>query len=353
MARRPESGAVGGGPLLLRLPNWLGDFVLALPVVEAAVAQPGPPALVVGPAPLGPILTSRHPRVRFFGWNRSARYALAGALRRARPATALLLTESFSSALLAFLSGAPERIGFAAEGRDFLLTRRLSRPRPARSTARAREYRLLADAAGIPVGDESPRLDATPAEREGATALLRRSGGDPGRYAVLAPGASYGPAKRWAPDRFGALARHLADARGLATLLVGSAEDREAAAEAARAAGGAARDLVGRTDLPALVGLLAGAAIVASNDSGVMHLAAALKRPTVAVFGSTSPVWTSAEAAWVRNLYSAYPCSPCFRRSCPIGYGCLNAVGAAEAIRAADELLGEGGAGRRAGGAAS
>lgn len=351
MERRPPPGPVRGGPLLLRIPNWLGDLVLAWPVIEAAAARPGARTILVGPGAFAPVLVPRLPSARYLAWSRGARYALASALRRERPGTALLLTESFSSALLAFLSGARERIGYAAEGRGLLLTCRVARGEPARNAPRTREYRLLARAAGIPVGDDPPRLHAIPAERDGAAALLREGGVDPGRYAVMAPGAAYGPAKRWAPERFARLARHWGEAHGLTSLLVGAAEDREAAAAVARAAGGAVRDWVGRTDLAALVGLLGGAAVVASNDSGVMHLAAALGCPTVAVFGSTSPVWTSAAAPWVRNLYAAYPCSPCFRRSCPIGYGCLRSVSVEEAVLAGDRLLGEREGGRRVAGA--
>ncbi|HEY7727415.1 MAG TPA: lipopolysaccharide heptosyltransferase II [Candidatus Eisenbacteria bacterium] len=324
---------------MLRLPNWLGDLVQSLPVVEAVVAKFGAGTLLVGPGPFASLLTPRVPAARYHPWTRTARYALARALRRERPAAALLLTESFSSALLALLSGAPQRIGFEAEGRGFLLTRRVRRPEPVRSTPRAREYRLLAEAAGIRVREESPRLDALATERTLADAVLREAGLEGGRYAVLAPGAIYGPTKRWASERFAALARHWTEVHGLTVLLVGSREDREAADGVAEARGGSLRDLTGRTDLPALAGLLSGAAVVASNDSGVMHLAAALGRPTVAVFGSTSPVWTSAGAPWVRSLYAAYPCSPCFRRTCPIGYGCLKAISAAEAIRAADEVM--------------
>ncbi|MEK7316090.1 MAG: hypothetical protein AAB011_07925, partial [Candidatus Eisenbacteria bacterium] len=98
----------GAGPLLVRLPNWLGDLILAWPVLDAAAREP---VLFVGPAAFEPLVLARHPRARYFAWSRSARYALAGILRRERPRTALLLTESFSSALLAFLAGVPERIG--------------------------------------------------------------------------------------------------------------------------------------------------------------------------------------------------------------------------------------------------
>ncbi|MGE5179427.1 MAG: glycosyltransferase family 9 protein, partial [Bacteroidota bacterium] len=105
------------------------------------------------------------------------------------------------------------------------------------------------------------------------------------------------------------------------------------------AAGARVANLAGATSLSELVGILDAAIAVISNDSGVMHLAAALGRPTVAVFGSTSPVWTASGAPWVASLYAEYPCSPCFRRTCPIGYGCLRSIEAEEGVAAAERLL--------------
>jgi heptosyltransferase-2 len=328
------------GPLLLRLPNWLGDLILAFPVLEAAASRSGArPLLLVGPAPFEALLTPRLPGMRYLVSRRASRYALVGPIRRERARTALLLTESFSSALLVALAGVPRRVGFAAEGRSPLLTVRVPRPRPARSTPRASEYRQLALAAGIEVAEAGPTLQALESERRGAARVRAALGMSQSAYAVMAPGASYGPAKRWAPERFSEAARHLWEVRGLPTVLVGAGEDREAATSVLAKAPGVA-SAVGRTDLPALVGLLDGAAVVLSNDSGVMHLAAALRRPTVGIFGSTSPVWTAASAPWVSNLYAGYPCSPCFRRTCGIGYGCLRSISAQHATRELDYLLG-------------
>ena len=337
----------GAGPLLVRLPNWLGDLVLAWPVLDAAAREP---VLFVGPAAFESIVIARHPRARYLAWSRSARFALAGSLRRERPRAALLLTESFSSAVLVFLAGIPARIGYAAEGRGLLLTRRVARAAPARSTPRTAEYRALARAARLVVEEGSPTLAATDAERLSAIDLFARSGisgvsGAPGAegYVVVAPGAAYGPAKQWGGVRFGEAAAAIAVPRGRLVVAVGSVADRAASAEALKAAGAAGAttfDATGATDIPALIGLLGGASLVFTNDSGVMHLAAALGRPTVAIFGSTSPVWTSASAPWVENLYAAYPCSPCFRRTCPIGYGCLHALTPSRAIEAASRLLG-------------
>lgn len=330
----------GAGPLLVRLPNWLGDLILAWPVLDAAANGP---VLFVGPGAFEPLVTARYPHVRYFSWNRSTRYSLAGVIRRERPRAALLLTDSFSSALLVLLAGIPLRIGYAAEGRTLLLTKRVRREAPSRFTARADEYRALARAAGLVVESRTPSLSVTVGERRSAHELLSRSGvSDAVGSVVVAPGAAYGPAKQWGADRFGEAAATIAAPRGWPVLTVGSAADRAAGAAVTarvRAAGANAFDLTGVTSLAELVGILAESSLVLTNDSGVMHLAAALGRPTVALFGSTSPVWTSASAPWVANLYAAYPCSPCYRRTCPIGYGCLRAIHPSRAIEAATRLL--------------
>lgn len=327
-------------PLLLRVPNWLGDLVLAWPVLDAAAREP---LVVVGPPAFEPLLAARFPNVRYLGWRRDARYALIGAIRREHPRAALLLTDSLSSALLVALAGVPTRIGYGAEGRGVLLTKRVPRDTASRAAPRTAEYRALARAAGLDPDAGEPAIAATAAERDAAHAIVApRVASPPGRWLVVAPGAAYGPAKQWGAARFGETAAALAKERGLATIVVGSSADRAAGVEVAsivEKAGLPVTDLTGATDLSALVGVLDGAAIVLTNDSGVMHVAAALHRPTVAVFGSTSPLWTSASAPWVSNLYASYPCSPCYRRTCDIGYGCLHAITPDAALAAARRLL--------------
>lgn len=286
-----------------------------------------------------PLLLPRFPQVTYLVASRQRRFAAVRTIRKLRPEKALLLTDSLSSALVAALAGVPERVGYAAEFRDLLLTRRVPRRASARSRARVEEYLDLASAAGLMVSDPVPSLQALPEERQWGEGLLGAHRHDGGPYVVIAPGASYGPAKRWLPERFAALARALYEREGMRAVLVGSNEDRAASAEVASALGSIALDLTGGTDLRTLVGLLDRSKLAVSNDSGVMHVAAALGKPTVAIFGSTSPVWSSAKAPWVRALYAAYPCSPCFRRTCPIGYGCLHAIEASRAIGAAEELL--------------
>ena len=338
----PASGvtaSLDGGPLLVRIPNWLGDLVLALPVLEAA-ARDG--AILLGPSSFREILAPRFPDSTYLGVDRSDRWAQRRAIRKSAPRAALLLTDSLSSAILVWSAGVPERIGYDAEGRRFLLNRVVPRSAAPRSTSREAEYRDLAEAAGLAVTPDAPQLRALPEELARGEERLAAAGLGAGRpFFVIAPGAAYGPAKQWGPERFAAVARH-ASGRDLVAVLVGTSGDCAAAAALRRACGDPAApiDLTGRTTVGELIGVVARAEAVLSNDSGVMHVAAALRRPTLAIFGSTSPVWTASSAPWVQNFYAAYPCSPCFRRTCPIGYGCLRSIHADDVVREVDRLLG-------------
>jgi heptosyltransferase-2 len=173
------------------------------------------------------------------------------------------------------------------------------------------------DAAALP----PPVLVADASEREAAQATLRAVGAR-GPYAVLAPGARYGPAKKWPPERFAATAARLRAQYGWTVLLAGEGTDATDTA-AVRSLDPAAIDLAGRTSLAALVGLLAGARVVVANDSGTMHLAAALGRPVVGIFGSTSPVWTGPVGPFARSVVQPTWCAPCFARTCAQDFGCM------------------------------
>ncbi|HEY6866202.1 MAG TPA: glycosyltransferase family 9 protein, partial [Candidatus Eisenbacteria bacterium] len=143
----------------------------------------------------------------------------------------------------------------------------------------------------------------------------------------------YGPAKRWGVPRFAAAARALA-ARGFRVLVCGAAGERDECEAVAAAAGPGVRSLAGETDLPVQAALCARAAVALCNDSGLAHLAAAVGTPTVAIFGSTSSAWTAPLGSHVRILQRAPVCSPCFRRTCRIGYRCLEAVEVGRVVQA-------------------
>lgn len=261
---------------------------------------------------------------------------LPGRLRAARFDAALVLPPSFSSAWLAFRSGARLRVGFAHEGRSLLLTHAVRRPERG-SLHLSREYLQLAaslEAREVPL----PGLVVDSGAVREAAALLASAGLEGRRFVILGPGAAYGQAKRWSAQRFAALGLQLA-ARGLAVLVCGAASEREVCETVAAASGAQARSVAGATSLPVQAALCALAALIVSNDSGLAHLAAATGVPTVVVFGSTSSAWTAPLGAQVRVVQRAPVCSPCFARECAIGYACLAAVEVAMVTSAAGELV--------------
>lgn len=313
--------------LIVRLPNWLGDALMARPLLHAARAHwRGARIAAVGPAPLLELLAADAAWDEAHAWPLAPR-ALAG-LRAPRADAALVLPPSFSSAWFAFRTGAAARAGFAHEGRSPLLTHALRRA-PRGDLHQAREYLALGAALGLPVpASAPPPLPVTDAGRAEASAWA----GD-GPYAVLAPGAAYGPAKRWGVERFTATGRALA-ARGWRLLACGGKDEREACD--ALAAGCGATALAGRTSLAAMAALCAGAEVVVSNDSGMAHLAGAVGAPTVAVFGSTSSAWTAPLGERIEVVQRPPVCAPCFARTCRIGYRCFTNVTVASVVDAVD-----------------
>jgi heptosyltransferase-2 len=323
------------GRILVRLPNWLGDVLMARPALHALrAAHPRAEFIGCGPRALLDLLEPEGLWQRTETWPGDP-----GLVRRLRGAgldAALVLPPSFSSAWLAFRSGARLRVGFAQEGRTFLLTRAVRR-RTRGDLHLSREYLQLAAALEArEVG--LPGLGLDPDVTRGAVALLAGAapGGRP--FAILGPGAAYGPAKRWSAERFAALGRHLA-ARGLAVLVCGGASEREVCEGVAAAIGTEARSLAGATSIVMQAALCARAALVVSNDSGLAHLAAATGAPTVVVFGSTSSAWTAPLGPRVRVVQRAPVCSPCFARECAIGYACMDAVELAMVTEVAGELV--------------
>lgn len=330
--------------VLVRLPNWLGDCIMARPLLYAVrAAWPAAGVLGVGPeGPCAPLVVERAVS-EFVPWSRT-RAVRAEATRRVRawrPDLALVLPASFSSAWLAWRSGARERVGYRGEWRDGLLTVAVARePRGERHLAD--EFLDL----GARVGLEAvavPRLEPGAAGAEAAARVLAQGGVARGeRYALLGPRSAFGPAREWFPERFVAAGRELV-ARGLRVVVCGTAGERASCGEIARGVGPRAVSIAGETTLPALVGVAAGASLALCNDSGLAHVAAATGAPTIQIYGSAASGWTAARGPHVRVLHRAPVCSPCWRRKCVIGTRCLDAVRVPWVMRHADELLAEAG----------
>jgi heptosyltransferase-2 len=315
-----------GEQILIVGPSWVGDAVLSQPLL--ALLKAGNPAAridVLAPASVLPVYR-RMPEVRDtiespFAHGQlalGARLRLARRLRRVRYDRAVVLPNSFKSALVPWLAGIARRTGFIGELRYGLLNdaRRLDARHLPRMVER---FAHLAGGPGEPPAAPLPR----PALRVGAQevdAVLAAKGlRRPSRLACFCPGAEYGPAKRWPAQHFAELAQGLSR-EGLEVWLLGSTRDAAIGAEIARLAGGAARDLTGRTSLDEAIVLLSIAAQVVSNDSGLMHVAAALDRPLVAIYGSSSPDFTPPLSDRARIVRLGIACSPCFERVCPLGH---------------------------------
>jgi len=329
----------GGDTLAVRLPNWLGDAVLALRAVDALAAARGAPRLVLLGRPWAHALfAARWPGARWLeSPGAGGRWPLrVPELARSRAAAIVLLPPSLSARLHAFAAGIPRRYGLGGEAGDALLTHRT--PRAARGQRHLEDEYL--DVAGLLGAAAVPRVPLAADPRAAASVRARlEAEGAGGELLAIAPGARYGPAKRWAPERFAEVARAwLAGGSGRAAVLVGGAEDaaETQAVRAASAPGARILDWTGRTTLPELLALLAGATAVIANDSGVAHLAAAAGRPTVAIFGSTDPRWTAPRGPCARVVARPPACSPCFLRTCRIAerYLCLRAIAPEDALEA-------------------
>jgi heptosyltransferase-2 len=318
---------------LIIAPQWIGDAVMSEPLL-ARLGERGEQLTVAALPWVGPVyrampqvgevieLPFAHGRL---DWAERRRVA---ATLRGRFDAAYVLPNSLKSALIPWLAGIPKRSGYQGESRYVLLNRRLPNP-PGRPPMVA-FYSALA---GEPApADKNPQLrpqlrfDAGVLEAAARSVDVR-----PGAYWAFAPGAEYGPAKCWPAEHYTELARALAAAHGLPILLLGSGKELALCEQIAQHAGGACRVLAGKTSLLDAMALIGGSRGVVSNDSGLMHVAAAFGVPQVAVFGSTSPEHTpplnpKARVLWLKEELQL-DCAPCFDRVCRFGHTrCLTGV---------------------------
>ncbi|MBA2303697.1 MAG: lipopolysaccharide heptosyltransferase II [Acidobacteria bacterium] len=320
--------------LVVRMPNWLGDAVMALPAL-AAIRHAYPEtwlaiAALPAVAPLFLEQTDVGPQ-QIIVLEKDRERAL---IREGAFDAALLLTNSFRTAWVVKGAGIRERWGYAAGGRGPLLTRALARPR--RELHQSDYYLELVRGLGFEAPALLPRIRVTDATRHRASKLLEAHGVTEGSAIVgFAPGAAYGHAKRWPPTRVAEVVGRLARERGAVCVLVGSDADRDAgrAIESSLPPGVQVVNLIGRTDLRLLMGVLSACRAFVSNDSGAMHLAAAVGGPVTAIFGPTNERATAPLGDHDVILHQVF-CRPCMLRECPIDHRCMRRIGADEVYNA-------------------
>jgi heptosyltransferase-2 len=343
--------------LLVRATNWLGDAVMSIPALREIRSSHAGWEIVVLARPwvadlyrredfCDHILTyenkDRHQGPR-------GKLRLASELRQERFDSAVLLQNAFDAALLAWLARIPKRIGYSRDARRALLTNPVAVPRKGEIPDHQRYYylELLRRAGLIEALPECReiRLSGAAQATESGRALWKQRGFSSARWIGVSPGAAFGGAKRWLPERFAESAAKLSAELDAEIAVFGSAAEAELCESVAAGAGQRAHSLAGKTTLAEFIDLAAACTVYLTNDSGPMHVASALGVPTVAVFGATDHIATGPTNDWARIVRQPVECSPCMLRECPIDHRCMTRVDAASVIAEAQSLLAAGQAG--------
>lgn len=336
---------------MVRATNWIGDAVMSFPALQALRARfPKAEIVVVAKPWVGELYWHHGAVTRQIvyspeGQHRGARgfWKLIQTLREERFDLAILLQNAFHAAWMAWCARIPVRVGYARDARGSLLTDAIEPPLPAAYGHQTQYYLQLLFRAGLidkPESVREIRLAVEPAEKAWATRHLIKLGlGGPRFLVGLNPGASFGPAKRWPALRFAQLADRLIGALHADVLIFGSREEKPLAEEIGRAMKHTPTVLAGETSLRQLMALMAQCRLVISNDSGPMHVAAALGVPLVAIFGSTDERATGPVGSRTRVVKSFADCSPCGLRECPIDFRCMKGLAVDDVYMAALVLV--------------
>jgi lipopolysaccharide heptosyltransferase II len=338
--------------LLIRATNWVGDAIMALPAIRTIRAKfPDVQISIIARPYIADLyqdqnlcdeLISYDPKGEHRGWR--ARERFAKQLRAKKFDLAILLQNAFDAAWLAWRAGIPERIGYARDARSFLLTKAVPVPKPGEIPAHEKFYYLeLLRRAGV--SDSSPdvahiRLDVLEAAKLQARATLVKEGARPEAFTLaIAAGASYGSAKCWHPERFAAIANRVQSEVDADVILFGTTGEASVSNAIAAAMNRPPIDMTGKTSMDDLPALLSQCHLFLGNDSGAMHVAAAVGLPVVAVFGPTDPKGTAPVTPRHSVVQQKPYCSPCFLRRCPTDHRCMNDVTPAMVAGAVDVWL--------------
>jgi heptosyltransferase-2 len=319
--------------ILVRATNWVGDAVMSLPALRAIRERFSTARISVLAKPWVADLYGRESFIdEIILYSGQSPWRTGHQLRSRRFDCAILLQNAFEAAWIAWLARIPTRIGYKRDGRQLLLTRAVNVPQPGEIPRHERFYYLeLLRRAGI--------IDALPESEE----IRLGSGAVPSAKRVIgvSPGAAYGTAKRWLPERFAEAAGTLATARGASIALFGSKGERELCGEVAQLLNGhQVINYAGQTTLAQFIDLASGCELFLTNDSGSMHIASALGVPTVAIFGATDDSTTGPTGPNARVVRHPVDCSPCLLRECPIDHRCMTGVSAERVVQEALQLLG-------------
>jgi heptosyltransferase-2 len=335
--------------ILIRSTNWIGDAVMTTPAVRA-IRRNFPKAYISMLAKpwVAPVFAHSPHVDEIVVFDVNGRHkGLVGPIRLARDLrsyrfdAAILLQNAIEAALIAFLAGIPTRIGFDTDARRLLLTHSVRCNPAIKSIHQTGYYLKILEGAGLAVGTQTLELSLGKADRQGAGRILEAHGIMSDRRVVgLNPSATFGPAKQWFPARYAALADRLSRSLNAAIMIFGGPSDRDLGRRITRMMQTPAIDLSGRTRLGEAMALIDRCDAFITNDSGLMHVAAALNTPLVAIFGSTNSTTTSPYSPTSRIVRVPIDCSPCMQPVCPLGHmNCMKRVTVEMVCNVVEDLL--------------
>jgi heptosyltransferase-2 len=329
--------------ILVRATNWIGDAVMTTPALGAIRSAFPRAEIILAANPIVAELMSPHPfcdRVIVFdkkGPHRGIRglFRFSASLAEEGFDLAILLQNAIEAAIIARLAGIKNRAGYRTDGRGLLLTHSVSVNGETLRLHHVRYYLNMLNKLGLEVPEPELRLFCTEEEVNRARNSL-----EGGRWAAVNPGAAYGSAKRWYPERFAAVADALASGYGFRTLLIGGPGEVPIGMEIESAMSSRPVNLIGKTSVREMMAYLSLMDMVITNDSGPMHVAAAFDRPIVALFGPTDNTTTSPLCSKLRIVRKNVECAPCLERTCPKQHHrCMLDIGVEDVLAAVESLL--------------
>lgn len=329
--------------IIIRMPNWLGDLVMATPILQdvrnrwqhasiTAMCQGNVGALITHDPHVNEVYSFKKPS----GWiHHTQHHEIINTLRHGEYELGILLTNSFSSAWWFWRGEVKNRIGFTGNFRSLLLNKAVPFPKNKESQHLVHTYKALLEPLGIPISSTPPALYVSEKEREEAKSLLALEGYHSESQILIGinPGAAYGSAKCWLPDRFQAVTQRLLENPNIIIAYFGDFAGAPLVDDICKHFDSRVINLAGKTSLRELMALIQCCHVMLTNDSGPMHIASALKIPLVALFGSTSDVKTGPYGGGI-IIHKHVECSPCYKRVCPIDFKCMKQIEVDEVYKA-------------------
>jgi len=334
--------------ILVRATNWVGDLVMTTPALAGIRKSfPDSEITVLIRPPLQEILEGSPAVDKFILYDKKVYGGPTGIARLGRELRkkgfdrAILLQNAFEAALVVFLAKIPMRMGYKTDGRGLLLTDGIKVSPKTKGKHQVHYYLDLINALGMKTDVIMPKLYLGRKDNEYSAALLKEKGIDKNGLIIgINPGAQYGIAKRWHPERFGFVADRLSKEYGASVIIFGGPGDVSTAGAVQASMKENVLNLAGKTGLRGLMALVNRCSLFITNDSGPMHISAALGVPTLAVFGSTDHIATGPFGEGHRIIREPVNCSPCLKRTCPLRhYKCMEQVTPQRVLKAAKEIM--------------